>query len=186
MEDAEQKALESALSRLKPNAPDDAFVEALAEKLEEPKEVQPETVPRNKIVYLKLAPLALAACLMLAATIALRYQWTQSSPAATGAVGSDLTEAEVPKATLAPAPEGTLLPASSTSHIQGGLVPVSMDKTVESALDQGIISPDGQVPLRQIDLRIQHSLRLYDEDTQTDIHVQYPEEETILVPEDTY
>lgn len=170
--------LESRLRRLSPAPPRAAFERRLGRELDSLSRNRQE----NRIVWLRFAPLAAAACLVLAGSWLLQRQLAHSVPAvpsgapvitADSAPPAPPTEAE--RSFVSPPPISSGIPADR-------FVPVSSQQVLRETRQGGVVELSDQLPARELRLEYDDAWHWHDPETQTNIRVIRPREEVLLVP----
>lgn len=198
--------LESKLrSRLTPQAPNEAFLRDLGRRLDRAARDRRE----NRVVWVRFAPVAAAACVAVAGLFALQSRVTDSMIRRDAAEKSaDLVAREAGATSEGPAPvifdqsptaidvpepstflvptgggSGTVIPFPSSG---AGLVPVSSQGFLREARDGGIVTEsEGGNPVREWQLEYEDAWHWVDPETETNIRIFRPREETIRVPVET-
>jgi len=177
--------LERRLASLIPAAPRGGTQRRLGRELENLAETRSE----NRQIWMRFAPLAAAACVMLAGAWMVQRQLA-------GDHAQTETEAEVatvdakPEASAAePEPEpGTVFvspPPISSGIPADRFVPVSTQEILRQASPGGVVELSDEVSARELRLQYDQAWHWRDPKTRTNVRIFRPHEEILLVPIET-
>ncbi|MCB1232069.1 MAG: hypothetical protein KDN19_17505 [Verrucomicrobiae bacterium] len=177
--------LEASLRKLTPAPPSASFEHRLGRELDQLTEDRRE----NRIIWVRFAPLAAAACLVLAGAWLFQRQLAQSSTASSSGNGQQVAAETAPETTPpAPAPSQRFVspPPLDSSSVPGDrLVPVSSQQILRQASQGDVVELPDQMPARELRLEYDDAWHWHDPETGTNIRVFRPREETLLVPIET-
>ena len=181
MDPNEFEDLESRLRRLSPAPPREDFERRLGRKLDTLSQNRQE----NQIVWMRFAPLAAAACLVLAGAWMIQRQLNSnlvSRPADSVAENADpaavTPTTETERVFVSPPPISSGIPADR-------FVPVSSQQHLRQALQGDVVETPQSIPAREMKLEYDDSWHWLDPETQTNVRVFRPREEVVLVPIET-
>lgn len=200
---SELRDLESKLSQLRPAVPSSDLVRRLLAKAPSPDagEAEPSLpglrlVPKDespshgparqresdRVVWLRVLPVAAAAALACAAIVLWGTDSSGTRPSSVA--NSEAALPPVAEASAQPKTEATTSPAPrpASPWTQGGFQPVSMQQQLRSANDRGVKELEKGKPVREIQLQIDETQQWEDPETRTEIRIIQPREETIYVP----
>lgn len=183
-EDSDFQELEQKLSGLKPLAPSEAFTARVGQRLDAMDQARVE----DKIVWMRFAPVAAAACVVLTSAFLFRDHLLQQQRIAGAEENSDPGVAATTPATASqPAP---VLNDNATielpfSEPDGRFLPVSEGTFLHDAHDAGIEIDDRGQAVRRWEIELENTQHLFDPKTNTTIRFFSPQKELILVPVET-
>lgn len=172
--------LEARLRRLNPAPPAASCERRLARLLD----VRTEDRRESRLLWMRFAPLAAAACVVLAGSWILQRQLARiataqqgAPPATTAAVpGDDRDATPVPRHFVSP-------PVGDTPMDR--LVPVSSQQYLRHASAGAVVELSDDLPARELRLEYDDAWHWHDPATGTNLRVFQPREEVILVPVET-
>ena len=183
--------LESQLRRLSPAPPSAAVERRLGRELD----ALTENRRQNRVIWMRFAPLAAAACVVLTGAWILQgHLGRQAMEQARAEANSSATAAESlvensEPSSPAPVPASRkfvsppALPSSGVSSDR--LVPVSSQQYLRQASQGGVVELSGQTPARELKLEYDDAWHWHDPETGTNVRVFRPREEVLLVPIET-
>ena len=180
-EDSDFQELEQKLSGLKPLAPSEAFTARMGQRLD----VMEQARAEDKIVWMRFAPVAAAACVVLTSAFLFRDHLLQQQQAAGPKDNSDPSTTTAAASQPAPVLNDNAPVDLPFSQPNGRFQPVSEGTFLHGARDAGIeVDDDGQA-VRKWQIELENTQHLFDPETNTNIHFFSPQEELILVPVET-
>ena len=172
-EDSDLQDLEAKLARLSPAGPSAAFSRRTGRKLDDLERSRLE----NRIVWVRFAPVAAAACIVLTATFLLRNQLVEQQRVGAHANSNDFEI--VPTRSHEPAP----VLNDNVSRPTGSFLPVSQGNELRGIENGGIIgsNPDGLLE-RQLWLQFDNTQHYYDPVTDTHVRIRIPQQGYLRFP----
>ncbi|MCB1090701.1 MAG: hypothetical protein KDL87_04175 [Verrucomicrobiae bacterium] len=193
--------LENQLSRLIPAAPSAAAQRRIGRQLDQLEQHRRE----RRQMWWRFAPVAAAACLVLGGVAFLQQQMSRpqvaGDPAASSSLASDASSSQkVPAAVpefsgsampisvggnVATSPEFASPPPIVTGIPADHFLPVSSQEFIRDAKEGRVIELSDDLRAREIHVEYDNAWHWHDPDTQTNIRIYRPREETFLVPIET-
>ena len=178
-DDSDFQELEKKLLGLKPQAPSENFSRRMGHRLEALERNQAE----DKVVWVRFAPVAAAACVVLTSAFLFRDHLLEQQKVAETGKGNEIDSATVP--VVAPPAPAPVFNDASPAPVRG-FQPVSEATIFQGATDAGIIRVGGgDEAVRRVRLQGENARHLYDPSTETNLRIFSPVEEDILVPVET-
>ena len=135
----------------------------------------------RKIVWMRFAPVAAAACLVLAISFTMREYYRNQAALVTD--GADDESENGPPAMTSSPPRVT---APRVTEVQGGqFVPVSEGNYFRGAAGGAVVGDENGKPVRQWRLEFEDAWHWHDPESETNVRIFRPREEIIQVPVET-
>ncbi len=180
--------LESRLRRLSPAPPSASLERRLGRELD----ALSENRRQDNLVWMRFAPLAAAACLVLAGAWLLQRQLVLQGAARDGDTVAETAPTAAPAASKNAAPVAaeprrfvSPPPLEASGIPADRLVPVSSQQILREASPGGVIELPDQAPARELRLEYDDAWHWHDPETGTNVRVFRPREEVLLVPVET-
>ena len=143
----------------------------------------------NRIVWIRFAPLAAAACLVLAGAGWFQHQLAttpvisaSSADSAKSNIAQSATLSEEPAAAVSSSRPFVSPPPISTGIPAERFVPVSSQEYFRQASEGSVVELSGKVPARELRVEYDDAWHWHDPETQTNVRIFRPREEILLVP----
>lgn len=181
--DSELRALEERLGRLRPAPIPPSSGKGIALQLDALTTSRLHTRKHRR----RFATLAIATCLAMGALFWIQ-QKLKTAPVPESAPESPLlTSSSAPGADSHETMDPELPPFVSLPPIETGIptdhfVPVSSQQHVRETSDAGVVLVSDRIPARQVRIAYDRAWHWHDPDTETNIRIFQPREDTVLVP----
>lgn len=171
--------LESLLRNLKPSSPTPQFLDELERDHRRLAETDPARMHAPR--WGRLAPLAVAACLVFGTYLAVQYRTVFAPDTPAEAALADTASSQSASSTDESTAPGSVTPPPSANTSVGGFVPVSQQGFLVDSRSGGVIETD-EGPREKMNLEFRDAYHWHDPETNTNLRFFQPREEQVIVP----